>query len=192
MSELQLRTAEAGDAERLLEIYAPYVEKTAITFEDEVPSIGEFQARIKQTLKTYPYLVALKDGQIVGYAYAGPFKERAAYAHSVELSIYVELGQRHQHIGGFLYEAIENVLKKQGFINLNACIAAPIGEDPYLDDNSLRFHEHLGYQLVGRFHQCGYKFDRWYDMVWMEKMLGEHPVPAPAIIPYPELQENGL
>lgn len=190
MSELQLRTAEAEDAERLLEIYAPYVKKTAITFEDEVPSIGEFQTRIKRTLKTYPYFVALKDGQIVGYAYAGPFKERAAYDHSVELSIYVDLGQRHQHIGGFLYEAIENVLKKQGFLNLNACIAAPIGEDPYLDDNSLRFHEHLGYQLVGRFHQCGYKFDHWYDMVWMEKMLGEHPVPAPAIIPYPELQEN--
>lgn len=192
MAKLKLRPATVGDAERLLEIYAPYVEKTAITFEAEVPSIGEFQARIKQTLKTYPYLVALKDGQIVGYAYAGPFKERAAYAHSVELSIYVDLGQRHRHIGGFLYEAIENVLKKQGFLNLNACIAAPIGEDPYLDDNSLRFHEHLGYQLVGRFHQCGYKFNRWYDMVWMEKMLSEHPVPAPAIIPYPELQENGL
>lgn len=101
MAKLKLRQATVGDAERLLEIYAPYVEKTAITFEDEVPSIGEFQARIKRTLKTYPYLVALKDDQIVGYAYAGPFKERAAYAHSVELSIYVDLGQRHQHIGGF-------------------------------------------------------------------------------------------
>ena len=70
MSELELRRANVGDAERLLEIYAPYMEKTAITFEDEVPPIGEFQNRILKTLQIYPYLVALKDGKIVGYAYA--------------------------------------------------------------------------------------------------------------------------
>lgn len=169
----------------------PYVEKTAITFEDEMPSVSEFQDRIRRTLQTYPYLVALIDGQIVGYAYASPFKERAAYAHSVELSIYVDTNMRQQHVGGFLYAALEDCLKRQGFLNLNACIAAPIAEDPYLDDNSIRFHEHLGYQLVGRFHRCGYKFDRWYDMVWMEKMLGEHTVPAPKIIPFPKLAKSG-
>lgn len=87
MTELELRRANVGDAERLLEIYAPYVEKTAITFEDEVPPIGEFQNRILKTLWIYPYLVALKDDKIVGYAYASAFKERAAYDHSVELSI---------------------------------------------------------------------------------------------------------
>lgn len=190
MAELELRRANVGDAERLLEIYAPYVEKTAITFEDEVPSVNEFQDRIRRTIKKYPYLVALKDGKIVGYAYASPFKERAAYDHSVELSIYVDANVRHQHVGRFLYDAIEDCLKKQGFLNLNACIAAPIGEDPYLDDNSIRFHEHLGYKFVGRFHQCGYKFGRWYDMVWMEKMLGEHTVPAPAIIPFPEMKND--
>lgn len=190
MTELELRRANVGDAERLLEIYAPYVEKTAITFEDEVPPIGEFQNRILKTLRIYPYLVALKDGKIVGYAYASAFKERAAYDHSVELSIYVDANVRHQHVGRFLYDAIEDCLKKQGLLNLNACIAAPIGEDPYLDDNSIRFHEHLGYNFVGRFHQCGYKFGRWYDMVWMEKMLGEHTVPAPAIIPFPEMKND--
>lgn len=178
MAELELRRANVGDAERLLEIYAPYVEKTAITFEDKVPPIGEFQNRILKTLRIYPYLVALKDGKIVGYAYASAFKERAAYDHSVELSIYVDANVRHQYVGRFLYDAIEDCLKKQGFLNLNACIAAPIGEDPYLDDNSIRFH------------QCGYKFGRWYDMVWMEKMLGEHTVPAPAIIPFAEMKND--
>lgn len=69
-------------------------------------------------------------------------------------------------------------------MNLNACIAAPIGADLYLDDNSIHFHGHLGYRLVGRFHQCGYKFSRWYDMV-----MGGHAIPAPAIIPYPELDQ---
>lgn len=115
MTELELRRANVGDAERLLEIYAPYVEKTAITFEDKVPSIGEFQNRILKTLRIYPYLVALKDGKIVGYAYASAFKERAAYDHSVELSIYVDANVRHQHVGRFLYDAIEDCLKKQAF-----------------------------------------------------------------------------
>lgn len=62
----------------------------------------------------------------------------------------------------------------QGILNANACIAWPTGDDPYLTKDSVRFHEKLGYQMVGTFHQCGYKFERWYDMVWMEKMLGEH------------------
>lgn len=163
MTELELRRANVGDAERLLEIYAPYVEKTAITFEYEVPSVDEFQDRIRRALEMYPYLVAVKDGKIVGYAYASSFKERAAYAHSVEMSIYVDANVRHQYIGRFLYNALEDCLKKQGFLNLNACIAAPIGEDPYLDDNSIHFHEHLGYKFVGRFHQCSYKFCRWYS-----------------------------
>ena len=73
MAELELRSANVGDAERLLEIYAPYVKKTAITFEDKVPSIGEFQDRIRRMIKKYPYFVALKDGKIVGYACASPF-----------------------------------------------------------------------------------------------------------------------
>lgn len=84
----------------------------------------------------------------------------------------------------------ERLLKEAVFLNLNACIAVPIGEDPYLDDNSICFHEHLGYKFVGRFRQCGYKFGRWYDMVWMEKMLGEHTVPAPAIIPFAEMKND--
>nr|WP_296228327.1 GNAT family N-acetyltransferase [uncultured Lactobacillus sp.] len=84
----------------------------------------------------------------------------------------------------------ERLLKEAVFLNLNACIAALIGEDPYLDDNSICFHEHLGYNFVGRFCQCGYKFGRWYDMVWMEKMLGEHTVPAPAIIPFQEMKND--
>ncbi|WP_369879547.1 GNAT family N-acetyltransferase [Lactobacillus delbrueckii] len=118
MTELELRRANVGDVERLLEIYAPYVEKTAITFEDKVPPIGEFQNRILKTLQIYPYLVALKDGKIVGYAYASAFKERAAYDHSVELSIYVDANVCHQHVGRFLYDAIEDCLKKQGFLML--------------------------------------------------------------------------
>ena len=159
---MTLRIATQADAPALLTIYAPYVSGTAITFEYDVPTTEEFAARIRHTLARYPYIVAEAAGEIVGYAYASSFKERAAYAHSVEMSIYVDANVRHQYIGRFLYNALEDCLKKQGFLNLNACIAAPIGEDPYLDDNSIHFHEHLGYKFVGRFHQCSYKFSRWY------------------------------
>lgn len=89
MENIVLRTAKPSDADRLLEIYAPYVENTAITFEYEVPSVDEFRQRIENTLKKYPYIVAIKDDKIVGYAYAGTFKSRAAYDWDVELSVYL-------------------------------------------------------------------------------------------------------
>lgn len=168
------------DAEALLSIYAPYVRETAITFEYEVPSVEEFRGRIAAVLKRYPYLVAVSDtlagtgGTILGYAYAGAFVGRKAYEWSAELSIYVSQRRRKSGIGGRLYRALEASLKEMGILNLYACIGYPEREDEYLTRNSVQFHEHLGFKLVGHFHQCGYKFNRWYDMVWMEKIIGEH------------------
>jgi phosphoglycolate phosphatase-like HAD superfamily hydrolase len=73
-----------------------------------------------------------------------------------------------------LYEALEKEMKERGYLNLYACIAYPEVEDEYLTKNSAKFHAHLGYELVGKFHKCGYKFGRWYNMIWMEKIIGEH------------------
>ena len=178
--EIIIREAGEKDAEALLEIYAPYVKNTAITFEYEVPSGQEFRTRIRNTLKKYPYLAAEQDGKILGYAYTGSFHDRAAYDWAVETSIYVDAGIRHQGVGGKLHQALENVLREQGFLNMNACIAYPQTEDEYLTRNSVQFHAHLGYRLVGEFRQCGYKFDRWYNMVWMEKHIGTHLSGQPA------------
>ena len=122
-SNIHIRTASPDDAAALLAIYAPYVQETAITFEYEVPSTEEFTRRITHTLEKYPYLVAEKDHTILGYAYAGPFHERAAYDWAVETSIYVDQNLKHSGIGGFLHDALENALKKQGILNMNACIA---------------------------------------------------------------------
>ena len=169
-----IRSARPEDAEALLDIYAYYVEKTAITFECVRPSIEEFQARIEDTLKSYPYLIYEEEGKILGYAYAGPLKKRAAYARSVETSIYVDKEARKAGIGRSLYEALEESLKKQNITNLYACIAYPIKEDSHLNRNSVDFHAHMGYQLIGRFHQCAWKFQTWYDMVWMEKFIASH------------------
>ena len=174
MNEINVRTASPDDAEAILNIYAHYIENTAITFEYDVPTIEEFRKRIEKTLKKYPYLVLEEDGEIVGYAYAGPLKERAAYDWSVETSIYVRHNAPKCGYGRKLYEALEEALKAMGILNLYACIAHPIVEDEYLTKNSAAFHEHMGYKIVGEFHKCGYKFNRWYNMIWMEKLIGEH------------------
>lgn len=177
---ITIRVAKLTDAPRLAAIYAPYVEKTAITFEYHVPSVEDFRGRMATTLKDYPYLVAEKDGQIAGYAYVGSFNGREAYRWAVETSIYIDTADRHAGIGGQLYQALENVCKLMGITNLNACIGYPKGDDEYLTTNSADFHHHIGYQLVGNFHDCGYKFNHWYDMIWMEKIIGKHPAaPAP-------------
>lgn len=187
--EITIRVATPDDAKALLALYAPYVEQTAITFEYEVPSEEEFRERIEHTLERYPYLVAEMDGTPVGYAYVSPFKERAAYDWSVETSIYVGMEYKRLGIGRKLYDALESVLKKQGILNVNACIAYPRQEDEHLTMDSVHFHEKLGYRMVGCFHDCGYKFDRWYDMVWMEKMIGEHITGQPDIVLFPELTD---
>ncbi len=169
-----IRVATIADAPMLLEIYAPYVKNTAITFEYDVPSEEEFKRRIEHILRKYPYLVAESNGEIVGYAYAGPFHERPAYEWAVETSIYVRQDKKHLGIGKQLYGELEKFLKLQNILNLNACIAYPEIEDEYLTKNSVQFHRHLGYETVGEFHKCGFKFNRWYNVVWMEKQIGEH------------------
>ena len=173
--DIIIRKASVKDAEELLRIYTPYVKDTAISFEYEVPDVEEFKNRISNILKRYPYLVAEQDSAIVGYAYAGAFKTRAAYDWAVETTIYVKQDERQKGIGKKLYAALETTLKKQGILSMNACIAYPDIEDEYLTKDSPEFHKKLGFEMVGMFHKCGYKFGRWYDMVWMEKMLGEHP-----------------
>lgn len=180
--DMKIRTAGISDAQEILEIYAPYVRKTAITFEYEVPALAELERRIKHTLARYPYIVAEKDGEILGYAYTGVFKERAAYDWAAEVSIYVKEDRHGLGIGSRLYAVLEEISRAQHILNLNACIAYSDTEDAYLTKDSVKFHSRMGYHLVGTFHQCGYKFGRWFDMVWMEKALGEHPAePAPVI-----------
>ena len=168
-----IRNATLEDAERLLEIYGYYVENTAISFEYDVPSPDEFKGRIENTQKKYPYLVLEEDGMIRGYAYAGPFVGRKAYDHSCEVTIYIDSEAKGKGYGRALYEALEENLRKMGIRNLYACIGDPIVEDEYLTKNSEQFHQHMGFAKVGEFHKCGYKFGRWYNMIWMEKIIEE-------------------
>lgn len=173
MNNIRIRTARPEDAIELLEIYAPYVRETAVTYEYTVPSQEEFASRIRHTMEKYPYLVAEKDGEILGYAYAGAFHPRAAYAWDAEMSIYIKKDRKRSGIGKTLYEALEKLLAEQNILNVYACIACPEEEDEYLTKDSIRFHERMGYRIVGEFRECAYKFGRWYGMVWMEKRIGK-------------------
>ena len=169
-----IRKAEVSDVEELLAIYGHYVEHTAISFECDVPTLEEFRNRMEKTLEKYPYLVAESHGRILGYTYAGPFVGRAAYARSAELTIYLRQGETGRGVGRKLYERLEEELFPMGITNLYACVGDPVAEDEYLTRNSEHFHEHLGFVKVGTFHKCGYKFGRWYNMIWMEKIIGKH------------------
>ena len=179
---MTIEKATEADAPELLEIYGPYVEQTAISFEYEVPSLEEFRGRIRSISQKYPYLKAVDDqGRILGYAYAAPFKSRAAYDWAVETTIYVRRENRGGGLGRALYQALEASLKAMGICNLNACIACTEKEDAHLTNDSMAFHRHLGYTPVGIFHRCGYKFDTWYDMIWMEKLIAPHEKDQPPV-----------
>jgi phosphinothricin acetyltransferase len=188
MSNIDIREARPSDAQELLEIYAPYVLDTAVTFEYDGPTAAEFTRRISDTLKKYPYIVALENGRIIGYAYASPFKERAAYDWCIETSIYVMRGHIRRGCGRLLYNELERLLKKQNVLNMNACIAYTDIEDAHLTNASTEFHKHMGFSPAAKFNKCGYKFGTWYDMIWMEKHIGVHSENPPAFIPYPDIR----
>ena len=172
MDQVQIRSAEAKDAADILAVYSYYVEHTAISFEYDTPTLAEFQERMERTLAKYPYLVAVRDGNIVGYSYAGPFVGRAAYDWSAELTIYLKQEETGHGTGRKLYEVMEKKLAGMGITNLYACIGDPLVEDEYLTHNSEKFHARMGFVKVGTFHKCGRKFGRWYNMIWMEKLIG--------------------
>ena len=183
---LIVRDAVMADAERILEIYDYYVKYTAVSFEYRTPSLEEFRARMEKTMQRYPYLVVERDGNVEGYAYAGPFKGREAYDRSCELTVYLDHRVEKQGMGRLIYGKLEEALRGMGILNLYACIAYPEQEDEYLTRNSADFHAHMGFERAGLFHNCGFKFGRWYHMIWMEKMIGEHNERPDPVIAYPE------
>lgn len=187
---MKIRLADVKDAEIIRRIYAPYVVNTAITFEYDVPDAAEFEKRIENTLKNYPYLIAEEDGAAVGYAYAGPFRTRAAYRYSAEASIYLDQDWTGRGIGRALYQELEKYLVRQNVFVLYACITETEREyDSNLTDGSIRFHEKMGYTLSGKFCDCGYKFGKWYSMRWMEKQLAPRTDMPEEFIPFSRMEK---
>lgn len=174
-NNFKIREACHADINRILEIYDYYVKNTAITFEYTTPSITEFKNRMDGIKKSYPYLVISENDKVIGYAYASPFNSRAAYLYSCETSIYLDHNYLHCGAGRILYEALTDKLKDMGILNLYACIAYPNENNKYLTTNSVEFHKRLGYKVVGKFTNCGFKFNTFFSMVWTEKILKNKP-----------------
>lgn len=160
-----IRTATAGDAAACRAVYAPYVRDTTVTFETEVPPFEEFAHRITRALERYAWLVAEVDGRVAGYAYAGPVKERAAYAWSCEVSVYVDPAARGLGLGRALYGELFARLEQRGFRRLLAVVALP-------NEPSLALHAATGFREAGRLGRIGFKHGRWLDVAWLQRDLG--------------------
>lgn len=184
-----LRIARADDAENLLKIYSPYIEKTAVTFEYLPPAEADFRQRIEKTLSRFPYIVAEASGVPVGYAYAGYYIPRAACDHACEVSIYLAEEARGMGLGKMLYSKLFEILACQNITNIYASVAFAEKEDEYLSHASAVFHSKMGFSEIGRFRKCGYKFGRWYDLLWFEKLLCPHETVG-EFLPFPTIAAN--
>lgn len=191
-TNIKIRMATKADAKEILRIYATYIRDTAISFEYDVPTVEEIAERINSILKKYPYIVAIDNNQIIGYAFVSSFKQRAAYDWAVETTVYISQDCRGKGVGKKLYLTLEEILKRQNILNLNACIAYTPTENAHLTNASIYFHESLEYKKVGHFTKCGYKFGAWYDVIWMEKIIGDHSANPKPVIPISELYELQL
>jgi len=166
-----IRNATTDDAEKIAEIYAPYVKNTAISYEYTPPTKEEMANRIENITKKYPWLVAEINGTIVGYAYASPVSPREAYNISADVSIYIKEDARHQGIGKALYGKLFELMKNMGVTNLYAIVAYTDREDAHLPKTSPLFHKAMGFEQVAHLHGCGKKFDKLYDIIWLEKHI---------------------
>lgn len=179
--QLRVRLADPRrDAAAVASIYRPAIEETIASFELEAPDEAAMRQRMETTLARTPWLVAERDGEVVGYAYAGPHHERAGYAWSVNISVYVRSDQQRRGVGRALYTALLGLVRSQGFVNACAGISLP-------NEASVRLHESFGMRRLGVYHRIGWKHGAWIDVAWFELRLSE-PVGEPAPpTPLPDL-----
>lgn len=164
-----IRLATPDDAAGCLEIYRPFVESSHSTFETEVPGVEAFAGRMARFLATHPWLVAVDGDRVAGYAYASPFKDRAAYQWTAEVSVYLAPYARGRGLGRALYEALFRCMRGLGYLNAVGLIAQP-------NEASVALHEKMGFERVAWLPRPGFKLGRWHDVGWWWLALG----PAPA------------
>lgn len=174
MSLLALRPVTADDAVAIAGIYAHYVDHGVATFEEVAPDAAEMAARIAAVVPAYPWLVAERGGQVVGYAYGRPYHPRAAYRWTVETAIYLATDQRRTGAGRPLYEALLDELADRGFVSAIASITVPNPE-------SSRFHEKLDFVSVGTMEGVGFKHGAWRNVGYWQLALGPRTIPPPAL-----------
>lgn len=169
-----VRDASERDAQACAVIYSPYVTDTVITFESDPPLPAEMAQRIAAALRTHAWVVLENQGRVVGYAYGGPFKSRAAYRWSCEVSVYLERGRRRTGGGRALYEALFARLTERGFRTAVAGMTLP-------NEASVGLHRAMGFEPVGTYRRIGWKHDTWHDVAWAQRTIatGQDPPAEP-------------
>lgn len=171
-----IRPATQADVRQMLDIYAPVVRDTTISFETEPPSLDEFRERVRSVTEWMPWLVCDDQGKIAGYVYASPFKTRAGYQWSCELTVYVHPDYRRRGVGRALYTTLFKCLTAQGYCIAVATITIP-------NPASIALHESMGMRRVGTYESVGHKFGEWLDDgVWQIEL---RPLPAEPASPAP-------
>lgn len=161
-----IRLAVPDDAESIQAVYAPYC-YTPISFELEPPSALEMRSRMMKGLGPYPWLICADGGDVLGYAYAGQHRERAAYRWSVDTSVYVRQGWHRRGVGRALYTSLLALLPLQGYVNAYAGVTLP-------NPASVGLHEAMGFQPLGVYRRVGFKCGAWYDVAWFQRPLQPH------------------
>lgn len=182
-AKITIRPVKISDAGKLLEIYAPYIQNTNVTFEYAVPSIGEWEERIRSVITLFPWLVAECDGEIAGYAYATKHRERVAYSWCCESSVYLSEEFYGRGIAKVLYQKLFEILKHQGYINIYAILTSP-------NPASEKFHENFGFYDAAGFNKAGFKFGKWHNTRWLQLHLSEHEIPPNNIVPFSEITDS--
>ncbi|SDK38758.1 GNAT family N-acetyltransferase [Natronorubrum texcoconense] len=182
-SDSRIRLARPADAAAVRDIYAPFCESSAVTFEESPPTESEMADRIESTLETYPWLVCEIDGSIAGYAYAGRLRKRRAYQWTVELSVYVAADARGAGVGRALYESLFAVLERQGVRDAYAVTTVPNPETE-------RFHERLGFERCVDFPAMGYTEGDWQDVAWWRYSIAEKSADPEPIAPLSDLRDG--
>ncbi len=169
----------ARDAAACAAIYAPFVRETAVSFDEVAPSAEGFAVKIAQLRATHPYLVCELDGQVAGFAYGSPHRERAAYRWAADVSVYVDPAFHRRGVGRALYEALFERLRAQRFQIACAGITLP-------NDASVGLHESLGFEPVGVYRGIGWKAGAWRDVGWWQlRLLPPHDDATPPLEPLP-------
>ena len=185
MSEDIIRLAKPSDAAAILDIYAPFIRETSLTFETEVPSVEDFAERIRSYLVNWPWLVFEQNGEIGGYAYASKHRERTGYQWCVESSIYIRDKYKGRGVAFALYKSLFHILEKQGYRNVYAVINLP-------NETSVAFHERCGFEFFAEYKNVGYKLGRWKTVGWWLLRLNDYSDEPPPPVRFSDLDKSFL
>ena len=182
--ECIVRAASPGDGAAVAAVYGPYVRDTAVSFEEAAPDGAAMGRRIADTVATHPWLVAERAGDVVGFAYAGRHSQRPGYRWTVDVTVYVAVGERRSGVGRRLYGALLGTLRAQGFRSAFAEIVLP-------HPGSVRLHEAMGFVPIGVHRDIGFKLGAWRDIGYFRLGLAEGAGPPGETVPFAAFRESG-